>query len=192
MARVVLENAIVVTVLLIAYICQLNFSFLFPLIRLEWELDGIKDDLKEAKESIVRMIDDSDLVVISTSYGKRFPKKVRLSPDGWFQVGVAYWHEGGVVSQQNYFVNQVTHTSSHTHIMHTHTHKCVHIHKINTYTHSSTYTPARSHTHRWQCSWPIIASTRRLCSRTSQLPRGSTMKVVQRPSVLFLSILLTL
>ena len=33
-------------------------------------------------------IDDSDLIVMHPSYGKGFPKKCRLSPDGWFQMAL--------------------------------------------------------------------------------------------------------
>ena len=55
---------------------------------LEWELDGFQDDLKEARENLEGMIADSDLLMITPSYGKRIPKKCRLSPDGWFQVRI--------------------------------------------------------------------------------------------------------
>ncbi len=54
--------------------------------RLEWELDGFQADLKEARENLGGMIADSDLLSVKPSYGKRIPKKCRLSPDGWFQV----------------------------------------------------------------------------------------------------------
>ncbi len=58
--------------------------------RLEWELDGFQTDLKEARENLEGMIADSDLLSVTTSYGKRIPKKCRLSPDGWFQVRIIF------------------------------------------------------------------------------------------------------
>ena len=54
--------------------------------RLRWELDGFAGDLAAAKTNVVEMIKDSDLCAVTPSYSKGFPKKCRLSPDGWFQV----------------------------------------------------------------------------------------------------------
>ncbi len=54
---------------------------------MRWELDEFTDELSAAKASIVEMIKDSDLCVMTPSYSKGFPKKCKLSPDGWFQVG---------------------------------------------------------------------------------------------------------
>jgi hypothetical protein len=54
---------------------------------LRWELDEFTDELSAAKASVVEMIKDSDLCVMTPSYSKGFPKKCKLSPDGWFQVG---------------------------------------------------------------------------------------------------------
>lgn len=53
---------------------------------LRWELDEFTDELSAAKASVAEMIKDSDLCVATPSYSKGFPKKCKLSPDGWFQV----------------------------------------------------------------------------------------------------------
>ena len=37
---------------------------------------------------ILLQIDDSDLIVMQSPYGKGFPKKCRLSPDGWIQMAL--------------------------------------------------------------------------------------------------------
>lgn len=58
------------------------------LFRLKWEVDDIQSDLTEAAIHLSRMTQDSDLRVITPSYGKVIPKKYKLSPDGWFQVKV--------------------------------------------------------------------------------------------------------
>ena len=57
-----------------------------PYCRLNWELDGFQENLIESKQKLREMIADSDLLIITPSYGKRVPKKCNLSPDGWFQV----------------------------------------------------------------------------------------------------------
>ena len=65
-------------------------KFCVSIYRLEWDLEGLEEDLEESKLHLRQMIADSDLVVIET-YGKAVPKKCRLSPDGWFQVwGMGY------------------------------------------------------------------------------------------------------
>jgi carnitine O-palmitoyltransferase 1 len=56
-----------------------------PPTHLQWDLNGLEEDLEYSKAHLRQMIADSDLVVIQT-YGKAVPKKCRLSPDGWFQV----------------------------------------------------------------------------------------------------------
>ena len=56
------------------------------LFRLRWELDNFTEELAAAKANNVDMIRDSDLVCVTPSYSKGFPKKCKLSPDGWFQV----------------------------------------------------------------------------------------------------------
>ena len=56
--------------------------------RLRWELDNFTEDLEAAKTNLTNMINDSDLWCVTPSYSKGFPKKCKLSPDGWFQVGV--------------------------------------------------------------------------------------------------------
>ena len=48
-------------------------------------MDDIKDHLSEAATHLTSMINNSDLVTVS-SYGKSLPKKLKLSPDGWIQV----------------------------------------------------------------------------------------------------------
>lgn len=55
---------------------------------LRWNMNGFEDDLKESKEHLQAMIDDSDLIILCPSYGKRFPKRCRLSPDGYFQMAL--------------------------------------------------------------------------------------------------------
>ena len=61
-------------------------STCLPFYRLNWELDGFQENLTESKQILREMIADSDLLIVTPSYGKRIPKKCNLSPDGWFQV----------------------------------------------------------------------------------------------------------
>ena len=68
----------------LSFLLPLSSIFSFP-VRLEWDVDGMEDDLQESKSNLTSLISDSDLVVITT-YGKSVPKKCSLSPDGWFQV----------------------------------------------------------------------------------------------------------
>ena len=49
-------------------------------------MEDLKQELADAAVHLDGMIRDSDLVVVTPSYGKRVPKKCKLSPDGWFQV----------------------------------------------------------------------------------------------------------
>ena len=66
----------------------LHFPFspsLPPSLSLQWDLEGLEDNLEQSKANLTHMISDSDLLVIST-YGKKIPKQCKLSPDGWFQV----------------------------------------------------------------------------------------------------------
>lgn len=49
-------------------------------------MESFTDDLAAAKANVVEMIEDSDLHIMTPSYSKGFPKKCKLSPDGWFQV----------------------------------------------------------------------------------------------------------
>lgn len=68
---------------------SLSLLLLFTLIsscRLKWKVEDIQEELAEAQSHLAQMIQDSDLRVISPSYGKAIPKKAKLSPDGWFQV----------------------------------------------------------------------------------------------------------
>ena len=60
--------------------------------RLTWDLDGFEAELAEAKTNVAEMIVDSDLAVVSPGYGKSFPKSVKLSPDGWYQVRPSHPH----------------------------------------------------------------------------------------------------
>ena len=60
------------------------------LFSLRWELEDFTEDLAAAKASVAEMIKDSDLCVVTPSYSKGFPKKCKVSPDGWFQVGKNY------------------------------------------------------------------------------------------------------
>lgn len=53
---------------------------------LKWEVDDLREELNEATAHLANMIKDSDMIVTTPSYGKAFPKKCKLSPDGWFQV----------------------------------------------------------------------------------------------------------
>ncbi len=46
----------------------------------------MKEELADATTHLANMIQDSDMRVTTPSYGKSFPKKRKLSPDGWFQV----------------------------------------------------------------------------------------------------------
>ena len=49
-------------------------------------MEDLKEDISDATTQLARMIQDSDLRVMTTKYGKAVPKRLRLSPDGWFQV----------------------------------------------------------------------------------------------------------
>ena len=46
----------------------------------------MKEELAEATAHLGKMIQDSDMTVVTPPYGKCIPKKCKLSPDGWFQV----------------------------------------------------------------------------------------------------------
>ena len=59
----------------------------FPPLSLQWDLEGLEEELDKSKSNLRQMISDSDMVVVKT-YGKLVPKKCRLSPDGWFQVWI--------------------------------------------------------------------------------------------------------
>ncbi|CAH1792148.1 unnamed protein product [Owenia fusiformis] len=61
--------------------------------RLLWKLDGFKEDINVAQEKLMQMKEMIDTYIFSPSYGKGFPKSVRLSPDGYFQmiIQLAYW-----------------------------------------------------------------------------------------------------
>ena len=65
---------------------EVLFLFTYLLFSLRWNLEDFADDLAAAKASVAEMIKDSDLRIITPSYSKGFPKKCKLSPDGWFQV----------------------------------------------------------------------------------------------------------
>ena len=59
---------------------------LFRCSRLKWELSEVEEDIRAATSNLSSMIQDSDLLVKTMGYGKAVPKKLKLSPDGWFQV----------------------------------------------------------------------------------------------------------
>ncbi|KAL5517212.1 hypothetical protein EMCRGX_G002713 [Ephydatia muelleri] len=76
-----------------------------PPTRLEWELAGFEDDLAKAKKNIQDMIADSDLVAVTPGFGKSFPKKCKLSPDGFYQMAMqlAYYrlHKSFVLTYES-------------------------------------------------------------------------------------------
>jgi carnitine O-palmitoyltransferase 1 len=63
-------------------------------VRLEWQFTSdMQATIKQCLENYKKMIDNVDLVVFHTSYGKKWMKKQRVSPDGFLQMAIqlAYW-----------------------------------------------------------------------------------------------------
>jgi carnitine O-palmitoyltransferase 1 len=58
---------------------------------LQWDLEGLEEELEQSKANLFQMIADSDLIIMTT-YGKEIPKKCKLSPDGWFQMALQLAH----------------------------------------------------------------------------------------------------
>lgn len=70
--------------------------------RLKWEIDeGLLSSLLDAQKNAVKIFSDLDLrVMMFDSYGKRFPKQVKLSPDAYIQMALqlAYYRDVGHLS----------------------------------------------------------------------------------------------
>jgi carnitine O-palmitoyltransferase 1 len=56
--------------------------------RLQWNVHGMTDIIDKAVEDFTKLASDIDLHVLSGRYSKGFMKKVRLSPDGYFQMAM--------------------------------------------------------------------------------------------------------